>query len=173
MTSGSTEAGSALVEPRAEVHGNGVYVLRARMRIAKPISEVFPFFAAAENLERITPPELRFRIVTPGPVSIHEGALIDYRLRLNGLPFSWRTEIVEWDPPHGFIDRQLRGPYARWVHRHTFATAPDAPDATDMVDEVEYRLPLWPLSVVALPIVTAKLRHIFTYRAQVIRELLG
>jgi len=158
------------VDARAARLGGGLHLLRARSRIERPLDEVFPFFAAAENLERITPPELRFRIVTPTPVRIAKGVRIDYRLRLNGIPFGWRTEITEWDPPHAFTDTQLRGPYHTWIHRHTFE--PDG-HATVMEDEVRYRLPLWPLGEVALPIVGRQLQRIFTHRGEVIRRVLG
>ena len=159
-----------VVDPRAARLGGGLHLLRAESRIERRIEDVFPFFAAAENLERITPPELRFRIATPSPVRVAEGALIDYRLRLNGIPFAWRTRITEWDPPRAFTDSQIRGPYHTWIHRHTFEADGES---TKMVDEVRYRLPLWPLGEVALPIVSRQLRRIFTYRGEVIRELLG
>jgi len=159
-----------MLDPRAADLGGGLHLLRAELRIERPLEEVFPFFAAAENLERITPPELRFRIVTPLPVPIHRGALIDYRLRLNGVPFGWRTEITVWDPPHAFEDTQVRGPYHTWIHRHAFEADGDA---TRTVDEVRYRLPLWPLGELALPIVTRQLRRIFSYRAGVIRRVFG
>ena len=131
--------------------------------------EVFPFFAAAENLEKITPPELRFSILTPLPIHMREGTLIDYRLRLQGIPFLWRTEISEWDPPRAFTDRQLRGPYHSWIHRHTFEATPTG---TRMTDRVDYRLPFWPLGEVGLPFVRRRVERIFTYRGEVIRRLL-
>ena len=154
-----------------------MHVLRAVTRISRPRDEVFPFFADAGNLERITPAELRFRIVTPRPIDMARGALVDYRMGLWGVGFGWRTEITEWDPPRAFTDRQIRGPYHTWVHRHVFQEV-DGPEgtpagATLMVDEVRYRLPLWPLGEVALPVVARQLRRIFRHRARVIRELLG
>lgn len=134
-----------------------------------PVDEVFAFFANAENLERITPPELAFRILTPRPIEIGEGTIIDYRLRLFGVPFRWRTRIVEWQPNERFVDEQIHGPYARWRHLHTFSVCDDG---TTMTDRVEYRLPLRAAGSIALPLVRWQLDRIFRYRASTVtREL--
>ena len=138
--------------------------------LPRSIDEVFEFFANAENLERITPPELDFRILTPTPIVMREGKLIDYRLRLFGIPFGWRTRIVEWQPNDHFIDEQVRGPYASWTHLHTFAAFEDG---TLMTDRVEYRLPFQPAGAIALPLVRRQLDRIFRYRADAIQRLLG
>jgi ligand-binding SRPBCC domain-containing protein len=148
---------------------NPEQVLRTRTVLPLPLDEVFTFFSAAENLERITPPELGFRIATPLPVEMRPGALIDYRLSLFGLPFRWRTEITEWDPPHSFVDTQLRGPYAQWIHRHRFT---EVDGGTLMEDEVRYRLPVPVLGMAGVPIVKLQLRRIFSYRERKSRELL-
>ena len=139
------------------------------MTLPLPVDRVFDFFSAADNLERITPPELNFRIVTPGRIELTAGALIDYRLSLFGLPFVWRTEITTWRPPHEFIDTQLRGPYAQWIHRHTFR---EEGGETVIEDEVRYRLPVPIIGELARPLVRLQLGRIFRYREARIRELL-
>lgn len=140
----------------------------AETRLPQPIDRVFPFFANADNLERITPPELRFRILTPG-VAMREGARIRYSLSLFGFRFRWTTEITRWDPPHEFVDVQLSGPYRQWVHTHAFR-----PDGTGtlMTDTVDYALPVQPLGELALPIVRSQIRRIFAHRREVIAQSL-
>lgn len=145
-------------------------VLRREQRIGLPLERVFPFFADAANLQHITPQELRFEIETPLPLEMRVGAFIDYRLRLFGVPFRWRTRIAEWTPPHGFLDEQVRGPYALWRHSHRFE--PHGDD-TVMVDEVRYALPLTPLGEVAHPVVRRQLDRIFDFRARTVPERLG
>lgn len=157
------------VDPDARPAPEGFRLLRAEALVPLAPETLFAFFGAAENLERITPQELRFRIVTPLPVPMRVGTLIDYRLRLDGIPFLWRTEITEWDPPHAFTDVQLRGPYHTWIHRHTFEPADGG---TLMRDEVRYRLPLGPLGAVVLPFVRRRLERIFSYRQTSIERLL-
>jgi ligand-binding SRPBCC domain-containing protein len=129
---------------------------------------VFPFFADAANLERITPPELRFRIITPR-VEMREGALIRYSLGLFGVQFQWLTRIALWDPPHEFVDEQLQGPYTKWVHRHRFTAVGNT---TLIDDEVDYSLPLHPAGEIASPLVRAQIRRIFAFRAKTIASLL-
>lgn len=146
------------------------HLLRTALTLPLPPAEVFPFFADAANLGRITPPELDFAILTPLPVVMQAGTRIDYRLKLFGLPFHWTTEIALWDPPHAFIDRQLKGPYRQWQHRHTFSATADG--GTLVEDEVRYRLPLFPLGEAALPLVQPELARIFAFREAALRRLL-
>jgi ligand-binding SRPBCC domain-containing protein len=144
--------------------------LKRTLEIDLPIRNVFDFFADAGNLGRITPPELNFRIITPQPIDIEKGTLIDYELRLRGLPITWRTEILIWEPPFRFVDQQLSGPYKQWIHTHTFKEL--APDKTHIEDEVRYRLPLEPLGDMAHFIVRRELAYIFDYRQNAVAEML-
>lgn len=146
------------------------YILTRSLTLDLPRAEVFDFFADAANLERITPPELSFHIVTPQPLEIKQGTLIDYKLKLRGLPVKWRTEISVWNPPHSFTDRQISGPYKQWIHRHTFTAL--SPTRTLIEDEVKYRLPLEPLGDLAHLLIRRELDHIFDYRQKAVAEIL-
>ena len=148
-----------------------VHTMRREQRLARPIDEVFAFFGDARNLEAITPPLLRFRVMTPDPIAMGPGALIRYRLCVHGLPLGWLTVIREWDPPRRFVDEQLRGPYALWHHTHTFEALDET--TTVMRDVVRYALPLGPLGELARRLFVARdVEAIFDYRAQRIVELL-
>lgn len=154
---------------RIERADDGRWVLRAGQRVHLPRERLFPFFADAGNLSRITPREMRFAIVTPLPVAMREGAVIDYRIRVWGVPLRWRTVISHWEPPREFVDEQRGGPYAEWVHQHRFT---DLADGTTLVqDEVRFRLPLGPLGALAGPLVRWQLRRIFRYRRKAIAQL--
>jgi len=146
------------------------HILNFSMTLPLPRDEVFAFHADAANLGRITPPELDFTILTPLPISMHKGTLIEYRLQLFSVPFHWITEIREWNPPDGFVDAQKKGPYREWVHRHIFRDSPDGGTIID--DEVRYRLPLLPVGEAAFPLVAKELERIFTFRQAAIRKLL-
>ena len=147
------------------------YLLERSLFIPRPRKEVFTFFADAHNLERITPGFLHFQILTPGPIPMKEGALIDYQLRLHGLRVKWRTRIQEFTPPYSFVDVQLSGPYRRWHHRHEFN---EVPDGTQMRDRVEYELPFGPLGALVRQLfVRRSLDRIFDHRNATITELFG
>jgi ligand-binding SRPBCC domain-containing protein len=142
------------------------YRLERSQWVPRPRAEVFAFFSEAENLERITPAFLRFRILTPRPIRIAPGALIDYRLRLHGVPLRWRTRIETFEPGVAFTDVQLSGPYKRWHHRHEFA---DEAGGTRMRDIVDYELPFGPLGALAHALfVRRSVERIFDYRQQVV-----
>jgi len=145
-----------------------VALLRLEMQVDRPVEDVFDFFADAWNLERITPPELRFRILTPSPIEMKQGTLIDYRLRLFGVRVRWRTLISDWTPPYRFVDEQLQGPYREWVHIHTFARIPGG---TLIRDEVRYRLPFGILGWPAQPLVRLQLQRIFRYRQRATADI--
>jgi ligand-binding SRPBCC domain-containing protein len=146
------------------------HILTRKLTLGLPIEQVFEFFADAGNLERITPPGLNFKIITPQPIDIKKGALIDYQLKLRGLPITWKTEISEWNPPHSFVDQALKSPYKQWIHRHTFTEIEKG--KTLIEDEVRYRLPLEPFGDLALWFVRRELNYIFDYRQKVVAEIL-
>jgi len=145
-----------------------MFALDREALIPRPIDEVFSFFADAGNLERITPPWLRFRILTPLPLAMQAGTQIDYTLRLHGAPIRWRTRITEWEPPHRFVDMQERGPYRLWRHTHTFETRDDG---TLMRDHVDYDMIGGRL--VDRLLVRRDLDRIFNYRQQQFHEIMG
>jgi len=147
------------------------HLLERTLHVPRPRPEVYAFFADPHNLEAITPDFLRFRMETPGPIPMVAGTLIDYRLSLAGVPFSWRTRIEDVVPGERFVDVQLAGPYRTWRHLHTFA---DAPGGTRVGDRVEYELPLGPLGDLAHALfVERALRRIFDHRAGAIAAALG
>jgi len=143
--------------------------LRYSISLPLAIDRVFAFFADAANLERLTPPDLSFRILTPLPIRIGKGTIIDYRLKLFGLPFRWRTRIARWEPPKVFVDEQLRGPYRMWEHTHRFT---ERSGTTEVEDLVRYQLPLAPLGDLAHPFVRAEIERIFRFRQRAIRSAL-
>lgn len=145
-----------------ERHPQEGFVLTADLVIEQPVNEVFSFFSSAENLEKITPPWLHFNIVTPTPIKMKQGSLIDYRLKLHGIPIKWRTEIEAWQPPHRFVDQQLRGPYKKWFHEHTFEAL--GPNRTLAKDRVHY-IPRFG-SLVHKYFVRPDLEKIFGYRQE-------
>lgn len=129
--------------------------------IEQPIAQVFAFFSDAHNLAEITPPWLRFEVLTPAPIAMQVGTRIDYRLRLRGIPISWQSEITAWVPPRYFMDEQRRGPYRLWRHTHTFE---ETAAGTVVGDEVEYAV--WGSSVVNTLFVRRDIERIFAYRAE-------
>jgi len=113
-------------------------IYRTECWLPREREAVFAFFGDALNLQAITPPWLSFSVLTPVPIVMRPGTLIDYRLRLHGIPFRWQTEITHWEPPFRFVDEQRRGPYRRWVHTHTFE---EQAGGTLCSDSVSYAVP--------------------------------
>jgi hypothetical protein len=151
--------------------GRGEHVLRREQFVPRPLPEVFAFFADARNLERITPAFLRFRILPPLPREMGVGAILDHRLRLLGIPLRWTSRIDAWEPGRRFVDVQVRGPYALWVHEHRFR---DVPGGTVVEDEVRYRVPLGPLGALARVLfVRRALDRIFDHRRAAVAARLG
>lgn len=144
------------------------YLLSSEIHLDAPLDRVFAFFSDPENLELITPPSLRFRVIGQTPIEMRRGTKIDYRLELHGFPMRWQSEIPVWDPPHRFVDRQLRGPYRLWEHDHRF----EATDSgTRCVDLVTFEVPF---GAIAYPLfVRRDLERIFAYRHRTLAEILG
>ena len=142
------------------------FTLQTELWLPRPRDEVFPFFAEARNLETLTPPWLNFEVLTPMPIVMRAGTLVDYRIRVHGFPIRWRTKIAEWQPPHRFVDVQLCGPYTLWHHTHTFE---ERDGGTLCLDHVRYRprggaLMNWLF-------VRRDVERIFRYRQQRMKEM--
>jgi ligand-binding SRPBCC domain-containing protein len=146
----------------------GDFTLVAELAVPHRVADVFPFFADAGNLDLITPPWLRFEVLTPLPIAMARGTFIDYRLRMRGLPLRWRSEITAWEPPHRFVDEQRRGPYRRWIHEHTFE---EHDGVTVIRDRVRYAPPGGRL--VNELFVRRDVEAIFRYRQEKLRERFG
>jgi len=147
------------------------YRLERSLFLPRPREEVFAFFSDAANLERITPPFLNFHIITARPIAMKPGAIIDYKLRLYGIAFQWRTLIETFDPPVSFSDVQVTGPYRRWHHLHEFV---EVPSGTEMRDRVDYELPFPLFAPIVHPLfVRRSVQQIFDYRNKIISEIFG
>jgi len=148
-----------------------IFELKTEVRVPGRLETVFPFFADAANLELLTPPWLRFEILTPGPIEMRVGTLIDYRIRLRIMPMRWRTRISAWQPPFRFVDEQLRGPYRQWIHEHTFT---QVRDEVIIHDHVRYAVPGGPglEGIAHRLLVRPELDRIFSYRVGAMKRLL-
>jgi ligand-binding SRPBCC domain-containing protein len=146
------------------------YQLIREQWVPQTLDQAFAFFSRPENLQEITPGWLDFHIARVEP-QLHTGSLIEYRLRWHGIPMRWTSEIIEWSPPHRFIDNQIRGPYARWHHEHRF-TAENG--GTRIRDEVQYALPFGIAGQFAHWLRARRdVEAIFEFRQKRLRELLG
>jgi ligand-binding SRPBCC domain-containing protein len=160
---------SIIVEDFSGRGAEVIHELTREQRVARPRDEVFAFFAQPENLGRLTPSWLGFRILTPEPVPMREGALIDYLIRLGPFPTRWRTLITAFEPPVRFVDEQLAGPYSFWHHTHEFLAVDGG---TLLRDRVRYLLPFGPLGrLVHALAVRRQLEAIFAHRRRVIADL--
>lgn len=147
------------------------FIFRAEQVVPRPLEEVFDFFSRAENLQQLTPPWLHFRILSVAPQPVRRGTLIRYSLRWRVFPIRWTTEIIEWDPPHRFVDEQLNGPYKLWHHEHRFIAEGNA---TRIQDEVQYLLPFGLIGRVAHSLkVRRDVESIFEYRKKAVAERFG
>jgi ligand-binding SRPBCC domain-containing protein len=145
------------------------YKLQRELWIPYSLPKVFDFFSCAENLERITPPWMHFRILTPQPIRMQQGTTIAYALGVRGVPLRWLSEIERWNPPYEFVDVQAKGPYQLWRHRHRFL---EVEGGTSIVDIVHYALPFGPLGrLVHRFQVGRDLELIFDYRARRVQSL--
>ena len=142
-------------------------MLRREQLVRRPIEEVFAFFADAHNLERITPTFLNFHIESMDTPEVREGTHIRYKLSLHGLPMGWTSRIDVWDPPHRFVDLQIKGPYKLWHHTHTFESVAEG---TMVRDEVRYELPFGFLGDLVHGFVERDLKMIFDYRRKEIER---
>ena len=138
-----------------------------------PLGDIFAFFSNAENLQKVTPPWVGFRILTPRPIVMAAGTIIDYEVRIHQIPMRWRSEITEWLPPHHFVDVQRKGPYSEWIHRHSFC---ELNGGTLVTDDVEYMVPFsWMpgAGLVERFLVRPELDRIFAHRRSALRMHFG
>jgi len=144
------------------------FSFRSELWLLRPRNKVFAFFGDARNLQAITPTWVNFEILTPMPIEIRAGAVIDYRLRIRGFPIRWRTEITVWEPSSRFVDEQKRGPYRQWIHEHTFV---DQNGGTLCRDHVRYAV--WGGALINWLFVRRDVERIFAFRGERLRQLLN
>lgn len=142
------------------------FLFKTQQTLEQPLTEVFEFFSNAHNLAAITPPWLKFEVLTPAPIEMVVGTRIDYKLKLRGIPVRWQSEITEWDPPHAFADEQRRGPYRIWRHKHTFD---ETAEGIVVGDSVEYAV--WSGALVDKFFVRPDIEQIFAYRTEQLAEI--
>jgi ligand-binding SRPBCC domain-containing protein len=145
----------------------GIQTFRRETVVSTALDETFAFFSDAGNLQRLTPPWIKFAIRSTLPIEMHAGTIIDYQISLYGVPVPWRTRIDVWEPGVRFVDRQVAGPYRWWRHEHLFETCADG---TRVIDAVEY-VPR--ASALSSWLVRRDVDRIFTYRQEVLPGLLS
>lgn len=162
MTSSTNESITVTTENDPKL--GRIWVLRATQTLPRPVDVIFPFFADAYNLEKLTPEFLKFHVLTPSPIDMKSGAQIRYKLKVRGVPIKWKTNILDWDPPRKFIDNQDSGPYTLWHHTHTFEPTPEG-TGTVCTDTVRYQPKGWLLAgLVNRFFVQNDVENIFRYR---------
>lgn len=153
-----------VVTPDSDPKLGRIWTLRATQTLPQPVEKVFPFFADAHNLEKLTPDFLRFNVLTPRPIDMRSGCEIKYKLKVRGVPIRWKTTILDWDPPRKFVDNQDSGPYALWHHTHAFEPVDDGA-ATLCTDTVRYKPKGWVLAgIINRFFVQRDVENIFRYR---------
>jgi ligand-binding SRPBCC domain-containing protein len=146
-----------------------MHIYKSTTLIRRPLNEVFEFFSKAENLNEITPPMLRFKILSPLPIEMKKGTLIDYSIVMHGIPFKWKTKITDWNPGVSFTDEQLKGPYRVWRHQHVFAAEGEF---TRMTDIVYYLSPGWIFEpLIEKFFIKKKVKEIFSFRELKLKQL--
>jgi ligand-binding SRPBCC domain-containing protein len=168
MIPSSTASGRIETPRRPARPRTGLGWIRCDTTVPRSLDETFAFFSDARNLDALTPAWVGFRILTPAPINMRRGTLIDYRIRIHGIPIRWRTEITEWDAPNRFVDIQLKGPYRWWHHEHRFEPCGDG---TRIIDEVEYSALLhW----ISHPLIVERdVGRIFDFRTRALNRILG
>ena len=160
-----------VVQQQSDPDHGKIWVLNAKQVLSRPVDEVFPFFADAHNLERLTPKFLQFNVLTPRPIPMESGCIINYKLKVRGIPIRWKTTILDWDPPHQFVDNQDSGPYALWHHTHTFEPTEDG-TGTICTDTVRYKPKGWILApLINRFFVQRDVENIFRYRFKMLEEI--
>ncbi|MBT3589663.1 MAG: SRPBCC family protein [Candidatus Marinimicrobia bacterium] len=146
-----------------------IYKITTKQIIKRPLVEIFAFFSRPENLSLITPDHLDFKILTPPPIEMKKGALIDYIIRIFKAPIHWQTLITSYEPPYKFVDKQIKGPYKYWHHTHTFV---EGSDGVEIHDEIQYSVPFGIIGKLLHAIwIKNNLNYIFEYRREVIHNL--
>jgi len=145
-----------------------IYTFKQEQFVKSDMETVFEFFSRPENLEKITPPAMSFNIMTPRPIEMKEGSIIDYTVKIVGIPTRWRTIITSYKKNEYFVDEQLKGPYSYWHHKHSFESVEGG---INIIDEINYVLPLEAFrSIVHALFILPQLKKIFTFKFQIIED---
>jgi ligand-binding SRPBCC domain-containing protein len=160
-----SKSGLSTIQIGPSPSGRG-FRLETTLWLPRSREQLFEFFADAFQLQTITPAWLHFVVLTPPPICIGPGTLIDYRLRLHGIPIRWRTRIRIWKPCESFVDEQIRGPYRRWHHEHTFDALIGGTLCRDVVD-----YSVWGGRAIDALVVRRDLLSIFGFRQRKLQEL--